>query len=104
MFQLVEANSTELSTSQYIADYEAEMKAIDDSHIAVYRGLGDDTEGFVAEPRGSMGSFLQRLSVGASSKSLTTTAAAVDRQSLLTDDDEATGDAASDAEEQNTRC
>lgn len=81
------------------------MKAIDDSHIAVYRGLGDNTEGFVAEPRGSMGSFLQRLSVGASSKSLTTTAAAaVDRQSLLTDDDEATGDAASDAEEQNTRC
>jgi hypothetical protein len=81
------------------------MKAIDDSHIAVYRGLGDNAEGFVAEPRGSIGSFLQRLSVGTSSKTLATpaAAAAVDRQSLLTED-EATEGADSDAEERNTRC
>lgn len=83
LFSWSKPTRKQLATAQYAADYEAEMLRVDDSHITVFRGLGDAGDGFATEPRGS---FLQRFSIGShrmSSKGLSSPGQTVDKQSLL---------------------
>jgi len=84
------------------------MKTVNDSHIMVYRGLGEGGEGISLEPRGSIGSFLQRFSMGSHRTSpnlLSSPTGAIDRQSLLSvEADEDAGSKNSDSEDDYTRC
>ena len=70
-------------TQQYYAAYSAEQ-SLDDDHIHVYRGLGDEN---MPELKGSIkgsnvASFLQKISLGSRAKSQQ----GVDHASLIEDD------------------